>query len=283
MKYGFVLTTGNARTAVEQAYEAEQAGWDGVFVGEAVWHNDPWVLLAGAAMRTQTIKLGTDVAQGPRYRPWKLASETATLDQLSNGRVILGLGMGIWYYGYQAFHDETTDKKVRGELLDELVDVLDLLYQGKPFTYNGKHNHVDLTQLDPQYYPAAPVQQPRIPIWVEGVWSKPKSMRRVLKADGIFPVKVAADGQGAEITPDDIREIKAFVAEKRTLLNEKRTLATPFDIVMQGSLVGFSHAQMLEKIQPLAEAGATWWIEAPYGASEEQALAHLRQGPPRQA
>jgi len=274
MKYGIVLTHGDVRTAVDLAAEAEQAGWDGVFVGEAVWHNDPWVLLAAAAMRTHTIRLGTDVAQGPRYRAWKLASETATLDRLSNGRVILGLGMGIWYYGYQAFKDETTDKVLRGEMLDEMVDLLDLLYKSKPFDYHGKHNHVELTALDPQYYPAPPIQQPRIPIWVEGVWQKPKSMRRVLKADGIFPVKITSAGQGAEVTPEDVRAIRDFVARNRTL-------TTPFDIVMQGSHVGLDPAAIGEKIRPLAEAGATWWIEAPYGATEEQALAHLRQGPPR--
>jgi alkanesulfonate monooxygenase SsuD/methylene tetrahydromethanopterin reductase-like flavin-dependent oxidoreductase (luciferase family) len=274
MKYGIVLTHGDVRTAVDLAAEAEQAGWDGVFVGEAIWHNDPWVLLAAAAMRTHTIRLGTDVAQGPRYRAWKLASETATLDRLSNGRVILGLGMGIWYYGYQAFKDETTDKILRGELLDEMVDLLDLLYKGEPFDYHGKHNHVELTALDPQYYPAVPIQQPRIPIWVEGVWQKPKSMRRVLKADGIFPVKMTPDGQGAEVTPQDVRAIRDFVVRNRTL-------TTPFDIVLQGSHVGLDPAAIGEKIRSLAEAGATWWIEAPYGASEEQTLAHLRQGPPR--
>ena len=274
MKYGIVLTTGDVCAAVDQAVEAEQAGWDAVFVGEAVWHNDPWVLLAACAMRTRTIRLGTDVAQGPRYRAWKLASETATLDRLSSGRVILGLGMGIWYYGYQAFKDEVTDKVIRGELLDEMVDLLDLLYQGQPFDYQGRHNHVELTALDPQYYPAPPVQQPRIPIWVEGVWNKPKSMRRVLKADGIFPVKQAPDGQAAEITPHEVRANQEFVTQHRAH-------PTPFDIALQGSNVGLTPVAIGEKLRPLAEAGATWWIEAPFDATPEQILTHLRQGPPR--
>jgi hypothetical protein len=99
-------------------------------------------------------------------------------------------------------------------------------------------------------------------------------MRRVLKSDGIFPVKMSPEGQGVEVTPADVAEIRAFV-------QQNRTLTTPFDIVMQGSLVGMDPAAMAAKIEPLAEAGATWWIEAPYDASEEQALAHLRQGPPR--
>ena len=274
MKYGFVITYGGARTVADLAYEAEQAGWDGIFVGEAVWHNDPWVQLAAAAMRTERILLGTNVVQAPRHRPWKLASETATLDNLSNGRVILGMGMGVWYYGYQSFKDEITDKKIRGELLDEMVDLLDLLYQGQQFTYNGKHNHVDLMASDPQYYPAPPVQKPRIPLWVEGVWPRMKSMRRVLKCDGIFPVKMTADGQAAELTPEDICEIKAYV-------EANRTLNTPFDLVAQGSNAGLSRAQLADKVRPWAEAGATWWIEAPYREPEDKILAHLRQGPPR--
>lgn len=85
MKYGFVLPYGDARTAANFAHTAEQAGWDGFFVWEPVWGVDAWVSLTAAAMCTEHIRLGTLLTPVSRMRPWKLASETATLDQLSNG------------------------------------------------------------------------------------------------------------------------------------------------------------------------------------------------------
>jgi hypothetical protein len=274
MKFGFVLPMGDARTAANLACEAEAAGWDGFFVGEAVWHTDPWVALTAAAMTTERIRLGTLVAQLPRVRPWKLASETATLDNLSKGRVILGVGAGVLYYGYQAFKDEITDKRIRAELMDEAIDVLTLLYQGEPFTYNGKHNHVDLTALDKQYYPPRPVQRPRIPIWIMGVWPRMKSMRRVCKCDGLLPTQMLPDGQFVQVKPDDIREMKVYI-------DANRTLTTPFDIISEGKTLGMDHAQMVDRLSPWVEAGATWWIETLYGAPHDEVVARLRQGPPR--
>ncbi len=87
MKFGFVLPSGDARTAASLAADAEQAGWDGFFVWEPVWGIDAWVCLTAAAMTTQHIRLGTMLTPLSRTRPWKLASETVTLDHLSGGRV----------------------------------------------------------------------------------------------------------------------------------------------------------------------------------------------------
>ena len=273
LKYGFILPEGDARTTADWAYEAEQAGWDGFFVPEPVWHIDAWVSLTAAAMRTERIRLGTMLSPLPRMRPWKVASQTATLDNLSNGRVILSLGIGWLLYGYQAFKDEVTDTRTRAELLDEGIDLLTLLYAGKPFNYQGKHYHVDLTALPEQYYPPPPVQKPRIPLWVVGVWPKKKSMRRVLKCDGLIPNKLNPDGKPGELTPGDIREMKAFI-------DANRSLTTPFDIIVEGKTVGLDSAQMSAKLTPWAEAGATWWMETLYDVSKEERLARLRQGPP---
>src|SRR5512137_1911371 len=100
MRYGFVLPKGDARTAAGLAREAEQAGWDGFFVWEPVWGIDAWVALTAAAMQTQKIRLGTMLTPISRMRPWKLASETATLDNLSGGRVILSVGLGATDTGF---------------------------------------------------------------------------------------------------------------------------------------------------------------------------------------
>src|SRR5262245_21851038 len=91
MRYGFVMPGGGAREAADLASEAEQAGWDGFFVWEPTWGNDAWVMLTAAAMRTSTIRLGTMLTPLPKRKPWEVASQSLTLDNLSGGRVILSV------------------------------------------------------------------------------------------------------------------------------------------------------------------------------------------------
>ena len=94
LKRGFISPFNDARTVADFAREVEQAGWDGFFIGENLWHNDAWVSLAAAVLCTSRIRLGTLVSPLPSMQPRKIASETATLDNLSGGRVILSAGMG---------------------------------------------------------------------------------------------------------------------------------------------------------------------------------------------
>ena len=97
MRYGIIVTTGHPRTVADLAAEAEAAGWDGVFywdgiaIGEMETY-DPWVVMAGMAMRTERVRLGAIVTPPSRRRPWKLARETMTLDRLSGGRLVSRCG-----------------------------------------------------------------------------------------------------------------------------------------------------------------------------------------------
>ena len=275
MRYGFVLPYGDARTAADLAHDAEQAGWDGFFVWEPVWGIDAWVCLTAAAMRTERIRLGTMLTPLSRMRPWKLASETATLDNLSGGRVILAVGLGATDTGFDAF-GEVTDRRTRAELLDEGLDILTGLWHGQPFNYEGKHYRVKETTFLP---PPPPVQQPRIPIWVVGAWPRRKSMRRALRYDGLLPSVLGDDGQSRELTPDDLRAMRDHVAANRAA-------TTPFDIVMEGETPGDDPARAAAIVRPWADAGATWWIEAlwnePRDAAGLQAVRRrAAQGPPR--
>jgi hypothetical protein len=273
MKFGFVLPKGDARTAVEFAHVAEEAGWDGFFVWEPVWGVDAWVSLAAAAMRTSTIRLGTMLTPLSRMRPWKLASETATLDNLSGGRVILSVGLGAIDSGFAEFGEET-DRKKRAELLDEGLEILTGLWRGQPFNFDGWHYRVRETSFQP---PAPPVQQPRIPIWVVGAWFSQKSMQRVLKYDGLLPNVLDEQGktQMRPATPDEIRAMKAYI-------EEHRTLTTPFDIIVEGETPGDSAKRGAEIVGKYREAGATWWLEARWTAtSQDDVLERIRQGPPQ--
>lgn len=274
MKYAAALPYGSARQAANLAYIAEDSGWDGIFLGDAIWLEDPMVCLAAAAMTTNRIRLGTMVVPAPLRRPWKLASETIALDHLTNGRLTLGLGAGAVWMGWQAFPDEPTDTKIRAEMLDETIDILDLLYQRKPFDYDGSHYHLKLTLLDEMYFPPKPIQQPRIPIWVPGIWPRMKSMRRLLKCDGLFPQKMNSEGEFEEVTPDDLRQMKAYI-------DANRTRTTPFDYVAEGKTGNLEQSLAEEKLADWAGAGATWWVEGLWEATHEQAAERLRHGPPK--
>ena len=271
LKFGLALPYTNARTVAKLASLAEGAGWDGCFLGDAIWCEDPMISLAAAAVTTRQIRLGMMIIPMPLRRPWKVASESIALDHLSEGRLILGLGAGAVWMGWQGFPDEVTDPRVRAEMLDESIDILTLLYQCKQFDYDGKHYHLRLTLLDEQYYPPKPVQQPRIPLWVVGVWPKKKSMRRTLKCDGVIVEK-----PGEEVTPADIQDVKTYV-------DANRTLSTPFDIVVSGKTAGLDQAAQQDKLLPRKEAGLTWWVEDVIGESENKVIERIRQGPPRLA
>lgn len=273
MKYGIAFPYITPRSVATLAQLAEEAGWDGCFLGDAIWCEDPMIGLAAAAMTTRRVRLGTLVTPTPLRRPWKLASESVALDHLSDGRLILGLGTGAVWMGWQAFPDEVTDNRARAEMLDETIDILTLLFQRKPFDYDGRHYRLKLTLLNEMHYPPKPVQQPRIPLWATGIWPRQKSMRRVLKCDGIIVEKRDADGRAADVTPVDVREIKAYVSANRTL-------TTPFDIVTIGNTLDLSLSEQQDRLLPWLEAGAAWWIEGLWEASEERVLEHIRRGPP---
>jgi alkanesulfonate monooxygenase SsuD/methylene tetrahydromethanopterin reductase-like flavin-dependent oxidoreductase (luciferase family) len=273
MRYGFVLPRGDAQTAADFAREAEAAGWDGFFVWEPIWGVDAWVSLTAAAMQTQHIRLGTMLSPLSRMRPWKLASESATLDRLSKGRVILSVGLGALDTGFEAF-GEVTDRKMRAELLDEGLEILTGLWGGQPFNYSGKHYQIKETEFFP---PQPPIQMPRIPIWVVGAWPRPKSMERAVKYDGLLPARMNEKGAFEKVTPADLRIMVAWIAKRRQL-------STPFDIVVEGETHSDERENNHTLIQEWKEAGATWWIEAMWTQPDlDKVLQRIQKGPPEQA
>jgi hypothetical protein len=276
MKYGFILPHGDIHTLAELAHEAEEAGWDGVFYWDGIYIQeagpmyDPWIVLAAMALRTERVRLGLILTPPSRRRPWKLARETVTLDHLSNGRLILPVGLGALEDGGFSKVGEITDRKQRAELLDESLEILTGLWSGKPFSFQGKHYHLDEMTFLP-----SPVQSPRIPIWVVGAWPSQQSMRRVLRYDGLLPHKISGVDEPAEITPEDIRLMKAYI-------EEHRSQTTPFDIVQEGETPGDDLERAKEIVLPYAEAGATWWNESRWSFPPIADLRlRIQQGPPR--
>ena len=276
MKYAISLPNGHAcgdpSSLGEFAALAEASGWDAIFLEDyIVWQGhaeapafDPWVALAAMAVKTRTIRLGTMVTPISRRRPWKLARETVSIDQLSAGRLILGIGLGADFYGEYGDFGETTDQRVRGAMLDEGLAVLTQLWSGKECSYQGQHYQLNRVQFLPK-----PLQQPRIPIWIAGNWPKKKPFRRAAQFDGVYPQM-----QGRALTPDDCREILGYIQAQRT-----RT--TPFDLVLKGVTSGTDKARDAAHVASFAQAGPTWWLEDFYDYTFEQARQRIHQGPPR--
>jgi len=272
-------TYGDARLLAELAREAEDAGWGGFFIwdhvqsfapGQRVAMVDPWVALAAIAMATSTIKLGPMVTPVPRRRPWKLARECVTLDHLSGGRLILGVGLGDPAVTEFGTFGEETDAHRRAALLDEGLEILAGLWRGEPFSFSGQH----FTVKDALCWPP-PVQSPRIPIWVAGWWPNRRPMRRGARWDGVFPGKLDERGY-SWLTPDDVRAVIAYV-------REHRQTDDPFDVVCGGSTPPDDAARAAEIVAPYAEAGLTWWNEglSDFRGPLELTRARIRQGPPR--
>jgi len=262
------------RTLATLAREAEQAGWDGFFIWDHILYRtsqplpmvDPWIALTAMAMTTERIRIGTTVTPIPRRHPWKLARETVSLDHLSGGRLILGVGLGDPPEAEFAHFGEEADNRIRAAKLDEGLDVLVGLWSGKAFRYQGKHYQVQKTVFLP---PA--LQVPRIPIWVAGFWPNKAPFRRAARWDGVIPLK-----HGGPLKPNDVRDMLAYI-------NEHRSSITAFDIVKISSTPGDDIMKGVKMVTPYAEVGVTWWLESLYAHrnSFEEMCLRIRQGPPR--
>jgi probable F420-dependent oxidoreductase len=270
MRYGIdVCILGDladpART-VELAQAAEAAGWEAVFVWDHLaftWgtpSGDPWVTLAAAAQATSRPLLGTAVTPLPRRRPVSVAHAVATLDVLSGGRAVLGVGIGGVPVEFSAF-GEPDGAGPRARRLDEALDVITGLWSGDPLTHEGEHYRVRGVTLAP-----VPVQRPRVPVWVGG--DSPPALRRAARWDGW--IVGGDDERGRMVLPPET------VAERVAYVHRHRRDGGPFEVALAGVTAGPD--------DPLphryAEAGVTWWLEHIHRSRSYQAsLDRIAQGP----
>jgi alkanesulfonate monooxygenase SsuD/methylene tetrahydromethanopterin reductase-like flavin-dependent oxidoreductase (luciferase family) len=268
MRFGVIVNAGDPREMADLAAEAEAAGWDGVFYYDAIAIDDievydPWVVLAAMAMRTERVRLGLIVSAPARRRPWKLAREAMTIDRLSGGRLVLPVGLGTTDDSGFGNVGEPTDAKTRAELMDESLAILEGLWSGEAFAFAGRHY-----RFGPMTFRPTPIRRPRIPIWVVGAWPNERSMRRVLRWDGIVTQTDAVD---------EIRAIVEYVEHERPI--EFR--GQPFEIVVQGSTPADDPSGASETVRPYAEAGATWWVDADWEAARVDSVRRrVQAGPP---
>jgi alkanesulfonate monooxygenase SsuD/methylene tetrahydromethanopterin reductase-like flavin-dependent oxidoreductase (luciferase family) len=236
------------------AARCEAAGWDGWFLWDHVVHVqgdepvvDPWMALAVAAVATSRVRLGTLITPVPRRRPWNLARQAATLDQLSGGRAVLGVGIGTERtLEFRGFGEET-DPVWRASMLDEGLDLIKEAWSGATVHHSGEHYRVDGASFRP-----VPVQRP-LPVWVGAVWPHPRPLRRAARWQGVFPERLPG--------PEAIAEIR-------------RQIGPDKDIVVSSR----EHHPARE----WAAAGATWWVlslRADDAIGDVEAL--IDAGPPR--
>ena len=187
----------DARVVADIAATAEARGYDGVFVWDHLFYSppvrevaDPWITLTAVALATERVRLGPMITPLARRRPATVVKQTATLDRLSGGRLVLGAGLGSEKHGEFAAIGEDEDPIVRARLLDAALDFLDRAWRGE--TVAGAH------ALLP-----TPLQQPRPPVWIGSRWPHRAPLRRSARWDGLFPVDVPS--------PDDLAEYVAGI------------------------------------------------------------------------
>jgi len=270
------------RTVMRLAVEAEAAGWDGLWIWDHLlidpdWRveiADPWVLLAAAAAVTERIRLGPMVTPLARRRPWVVARQAVSLDHLSGGRLTLGVGLGEPPAAeFEAF-GEAADARVRAAKLDEGLAILDGLWRGEPFEFDGVHHRLARMRFLPR-----PIQRPRIPVWVAGFVPHRPPFERAASWDGVFPASHSTETTGEPMPLDELRSVLDVVAAARA----PRGLAG-FDVMISGATPADPRAagQILE---PYAAAGVTWWSEGLNGwrGPLPEMEARIAAGPPRLA
>ena len=275
MKFGiyapnFGKTFGNPKLVTELAVEAENSGWDGFFLWDHIVIAeegfpdtvDPFIALTSVAENTEKIHIGTTVTPLTRRRPWKLARETVTLDILSEGRLIFGVGLGG--PSELGLMNEETNPRILAEMVDEQIEILHGLWSGEEFSYTGKHYKIDKVKFLPR-----PVQRPRIKLWGAGTWPKKGPFRRAAKLDGVIPLSL---DYRVPLTPDDYRDMVEYM--------KKHGLRGPYDIVE----ISFDATKSDDKqgvILDFQDAGVNWWLElvSDWNGSYEKIMDIINEGP----
>ena len=284
MKYGLDMASagpaGDPHTMSELAHIAEESGWDGIFLEDyIVWQShpevptyDPWITLAAMAMHTQRVLLGTMVTPVTRRRPWKLAQELVTLDHLSKGRMVLGVGLGdsgesAGLVSSFTHFGELLDPKQRARMLDEGLEIITRVWSGEAFSFDGEFYTLRDVQILPK-----PIQQPRIPIWVGGGYPNRGPVTRALRWDGSCMYKQ----EGHWMQPEDVRSLREQVIARQGT-------ADAYEITIGGTPRWEDEHKQRAYLEAVAAEGVTWWHEyiPPDSGDFEEQRKMIERGPLR--
>ncbi|MGD0054318.1 MAG: LLM class flavin-dependent oxidoreductase [Acidimicrobiales bacterium] len=247
---------------VQLAVDAERSGWDGIFLWDHLLYSDPvveildpYICMAAIAGATTTIEFGPMVTPLIRRRPQVLARQALTLDRLSHGRLILGLGIGDdGRKGELSRFGDETDAVVRGRALDEGLVVLTGLLSGEAVEHRGSYYRADGVTFRP-----IPHRPGGIPIWLAARWPNPAPIRRAARFQGVVVIEM---------------QDPADVATLRQRLLDAGADLDGFDIVV--------NAKVGDDPRPWADAGVGWLLRqfGPYGLDVSDVTAAVVSGPP---
>lgn len=268
VKFGISIpnfgTYGEPERVVELAVAAERGGWNGFFVwdhiviADGMPVADPWVLLGAIAAATRQIRIGPMVAAIPRHRPWVVARQAVTVDRLSDGRMILGVGLGYPPREEFGTFGDPLDARLRADMLDEGLEIIEGVWSGEPFGFEGDHYRIHSTRFEPP-----PIQSPRIPIWVAAMLPARRPLRRAARFDGVFPINA------------DYSNMTAAEVEKTLIyISEHSQPNAHFDFVIGGP----PRAQ--PDYEDLESAGVTWYLGGPHESeSFDETIEWVTEGP----
>ena len=232
MEFGLTYSpTHYNASVVTVAREAERVGFESLFVPEhshmplatdfplapetpMIYKSmfDPFVALAAAAAVTENLRVGTSIALIPQRDPIHTAKEVATLDQISNGRVVLGIGAG---WNEEEMEAHGTDPRTRFRLMREKVEAIKTLWTEEVAEYHGRH-----VEIPPTWQWPKPVQDPHPPILMGG--AGPNVLNRVANyCDGWLPavhMSFTEDLRGrftpVEEFPDEVAKLQRLAEER---------------------------------------------------------------------
>ncbi|MET9225967.1 LLM class flavin-dependent oxidoreductase [Lentzea sp. NPDC003310] len=262
MRYGiyvpsFGSSLGDPSVLVSLAVAAEEAGWDGFFLWDHVVQPgepvvaDVWVTLGAVAARTSRVVLGPLVTSLGRRRPWKVALEASTLQRLSGGRLVLGVGAGV-PQDFSPFGERVS----RAAAMSEGVEVVRALLSGVEVEHRGEVFEVSGVRF-------APVE---VPIWVGGNWPRSVPFRGAGHAAGVVPATFGAEGL-VVLSPAEAAGVKAdFVASGGPAGG---------DVVLWGG------ASLPEEVAAYEAAGVTWLLTDGGAVGLEDLREFVVAGPPR--
>jgi len=261
---------------VALASSAEDTGWDGVFLWDHVLAGsnlavaDSFVMAAAIAQATRRVRLGMLVTPLARRRPWVFARQSATLDQLSAGRLVVGVGLGHDSRGeLSSFSGEVLDPDERALVLDESLEAIVRFWSGEPIDYEGERVKVHSAAFLPK-----PVQEP-LPVWVACRWPHRRPLARAARYQGCFPI---FDSDGSEIPglpqPEQVETVRVALAD--------RGAPPVIDVVCRGESGSCPPGKLASRFEDLESVGMTWWLEsfAP-GHPPAEVERVVAAGPPR--
>jgi alkanesulfonate monooxygenase SsuD/methylene tetrahydromethanopterin reductase-like flavin-dependent oxidoreductase (luciferase family) len=278
MKFGlnapnFGKTFGNPLLIVDLVKEAEAAGWDGFFLWDHILMLegfpptvDPFTVLAATAVHTTKILIGTAVTPLSRRRPWKLARECVTLDHLSKGRFVLGIGLGI--PNELRVMNEEANPEILARMVNEQLEILNGLWSGEELIFEGDFYKTSGVKFLPK-----PIQQPRIKLWGAGTWPNKKPFKRAANLDGVIPIK--ADFE----EPLSLNELEQIIS----YIKQQKKIPESYDFVRVYFSTGGDDQLELDMLEQYRDIGINWWIDtiSDWSGNTEEIKKIIRKGPPK--